>query len=212
LRLPWRDVGPCAVPGADEIQRGRLTSPHRHFGQVTSRTRHQKAYDRPAQGVLTQKGANSGRARPRAEHLRPKAPSQRRSSSGRRHQRPKAPNTAEFAGPSVPLAASCVRGVCRAQQSVPFGAEGHRTSTDRRPPDCTADAEGCRSDRQNLPGARHTCSPRTREADYRPCSQSRNSRPVIAAVRWGPERVGAIGGSCRRGSAGPRGAGWRTRT
>ncbi len=39
-----------------KVQRGRLTSPHRLFGQGTSRTRHQRAYDRPPSRVLTQRG------------------------------------------------------------------------------------------------------------------------------------------------------------
>ena len=37
---------PGRTPGnVSDIQRGRLTSPHRLFGQVTSRTRHHQAYD-----------------------------------------------------------------------------------------------------------------------------------------------------------------------
>ena len=50
-----RDDGPGRAPGnVYEVQRGRLTSPHRLFGPVTSRTRHHRAYDRPPGRVLTQ--------------------------------------------------------------------------------------------------------------------------------------------------------------
>ena len=42
----------------EEGRSRRLTTRHRLFGQVTSRTRHYQAYDRHPQGVLTQKGAN----------------------------------------------------------------------------------------------------------------------------------------------------------
>jgi len=38
-----------------------VDTPHRLFGQVTSRTRHHGAYDRPPSRVLTQRGAMSGR-------------------------------------------------------------------------------------------------------------------------------------------------------
>lgn len=46
--------GPGRTPGrVTNIQRGRLTVPHRHFGSVTSRTRHHQGYDRSLDGVLT---------------------------------------------------------------------------------------------------------------------------------------------------------------
>jgi transposase len=50
--------GPERTPGrVTDIQRGRLTAPHRHFGSVTSRTRQAPAYDPTQQGLLTQKRA-----------------------------------------------------------------------------------------------------------------------------------------------------------
>ncbi len=42
------------------LQRDRLTTPHRLFGQTTSRTRHPSAQNCPANRALTQKGARSG--------------------------------------------------------------------------------------------------------------------------------------------------------
>ncbi len=57
-----RDDGPGRTPGNGyRVQRDRLTSPHRLFEQVTSRTRHARAYDRAPRRVLTQRGAMSGR-------------------------------------------------------------------------------------------------------------------------------------------------------
>ena len=45
---PWRSDGPGKATGQRLwLQRDRLTTPHRHFEQATSRTRHHPAYDRP---------------------------------------------------------------------------------------------------------------------------------------------------------------------
>ena len=53
--------GPGRTPGrVTDIQRGRLTAPHRHFGSVTSRTRQHQAYDPAPDRLLTQKGASCG--------------------------------------------------------------------------------------------------------------------------------------------------------
>jgi transposase len=55
--------GPGRTPGrVANIQRGRLTAPHRHFGSVTSRTRHHQGYDPLLDRVLTQKGARCVRS------------------------------------------------------------------------------------------------------------------------------------------------------
>ncbi|SPT51867.1 Uncharacterised protein [Actinomadura madurae] len=62
--------GPGGTPGSgSRLQRGRLTSPCRHFGQATSRTRHHPPYDHPQHGLLTQRGAMTGRS-PRPARLR----------------------------------------------------------------------------------------------------------------------------------------------
>ena len=51
-----------ATGGDTDIQRGRLTSPHQHFGTATTRTRHTKPTTSPPRRLLTQRGAMSVRA------------------------------------------------------------------------------------------------------------------------------------------------------
>jgi transposase len=64
-RRDTRDDGSGRTRGnVYEVQRDRLASPHRLFGPVTSRTRHDRAYDRLPRRVLTQRGARSGRRGP----------------------------------------------------------------------------------------------------------------------------------------------------
>jgi hypothetical protein len=57
-RRPYPGSGPGRTHGGGYwLQRGRLAPHRRHFGEVTSRTRHHPPYDHPSTSALTQRGA-----------------------------------------------------------------------------------------------------------------------------------------------------------
>jgi transposase len=70
-----RGDGPGRTHGGDyELQRGRLEPQHRRFGEVTSRTRHETAYDPTQNCLLKQGGATTARPDPvrgRGQHRPP---------------------------------------------------------------------------------------------------------------------------------------------